>query len=140
MAFSGYPNTISTSRKNRIIQPKRENEIARAMVRSALGVMPHLLGALVVALLIMIVGAFAMNQFPKHPTLRPAAISLMVITGIQVFLGMAAFIFRMMNITVTTAWLAISVAHVATGSLTFAASVVFALEIRRNVLPREVTS
>jgi hypothetical protein len=104
---------------------------------SELGVMPHLLGALVVALLIMIVGAFAMNQFPKHPTLRPAAIALMVITGIQVFLGMAAFFFRMMNITATTTWLGISVAHVATGSLTLAASVVFAVEIRRNVRPRE---
>jgi len=92
----------------------------------------------VVALLIMIVGAFAMNQFPKHPKLRPAAIVLMVVTGIQVFLGMAAFLFRMMNLTATTAWLAISVAHVATGSLTFAASVVFAIEIRRNVLPRAV--
>lgn len=107
---------------------------------SELGVMPHLLGALVVALLIMIVGAFAMNQFPKHPTLRPAAIALMVITGLQVFLGMAAFIFRMMNFTATAAWLGISVAHVATGSLTFAASVIFALEIRRNVLPRAVAS
>jgi heme A synthase len=102
--------------------------------------MPHLLGALVVALLIMIVGAFAMNQFPKHPTLRPAAIALMVITGIQVFLGMAAFMFRMMNITATTTWLGISVAHVVTGSLTFAASVVFAVEIRRNVRPREVAA
>jgi hypothetical protein len=105
-----------------------------------LGLMPHLLGALVVALLIMIVGAFAMNQFPKHPTLRPAAIALMVITGVQVFLGMAAFILRMMNITATTTWLGISVAHVTTGSLTFAASVIFAIEIRRNVLPRAVTS
>src|SRR5207253_8520083 len=34
---------------------------------SAVGVIPHLLGALVVALFIMIVGAFATNQFPKHP-------------------------------------------------------------------------
>ena len=107
---------------------------------SELGVMPHLLGALVVALLIMIVGAFAMNQFPKHPTLRPAAIALMVITGIQVFLGMAAFMFRMMNVTATTTWLGISVAHVVTGSVTFAASVVFAVEIRRNVRPREVAA
>ena len=107
---------------------------------SELGVMPHLVGALVVALLIMIVGAFAMNQFPKHPTLRPAAIALMVITGLQVFLGMAAFMFRMMNFTATPTWLGISVAHVATGSLTFAASVVFAVEIRRSVLPRAVTS
>jgi len=88
----------------------------------------------------MIVGVFATNQFPKHPTLRPIAILLMVITGIQVFLGMAAFFMRLMNVTATTTWLVISVAHVSTGSLTFAASAVFAIEIRRNVRPREVTS
>jgi len=106
---------------------------------SAVGVMPHLLGALIVAILIMIVGVFTTNQFPKHPTLRPAAIALMVITGIQVFLGMTAFLMRMMNVTTTTTWLAISVAHVATGSMTFAGSVMLAIEIRRNVRPREAS-
>jgi len=100
------------------------------------GVMPHLLGALVVALFIMIVGAFVSNQFPKHATLRPMAVALMSITGIQVFLGMAAFLMRMMDVAGTTVWLAVSVAHVGTGSLTFAASVLLAIEVRRDVQPR----
>jgi hypothetical protein len=100
------------------------------------GVMWHLLGALVVALFIMIVGAFVSNQFPKHATLRPMAVALMVITGIQVFLGMTAFLMRMMDVAGSTAWLVISVAHVGVGSLTFAASAVLAIEVRRSVLPR----
>lgn len=104
---------------------------------SVVGVMPHLLGALVVALLIMIVGVFAMNQFPKHPALRPAAIGLMVVTGIQVFFGMTAFLMRLLNLTGSKVGFAITIAHVTTGSLTLAASVVFALEIRRHVRPRE---
>lgn len=104
---------------------------------SAVGVFPHLIGALIVALFIMIVGAFVSNQFPKHATLKPMAVALMVITGIQVFLGMTAFIMRMMNIATSMVWLAVSVAHVATGSLTFAAIVLLAIEIRRDVLPRE---
>jgi hypothetical protein len=104
---------------------------------SAVGVLPHLLGALAVAILIMIVGVFTTNQFPKHPALRPAAVALMVITGVQVFLGMTTFLMRLLNLTSTMTWLGISVAHVASGSLTFAASVVLAIEIRRNVRPRE---
>ncbi len=99
----------------------------------ATGVMPHLLGALLVALFIVIVGVFTTTQFPRHPALRPLAVTLLVITGVQVFLGMTVFLMRMMNIATSVAWLGISVAHVATGSLTFAFSVLLAIEIRRNV-------
>ena len=107
-----------------------------AFRHNLVSVMPHLLGALVVALFIMCVGAFVSNQFPKHPSLRPMAVALMVITGIQVFLGMTAFIMRLMESAASTAYLVISVAHVGTGSLTFAASVLLAIEIRRSVRPR----
>ncbi len=103
---------------------------------SAVGVMPHLLGALVVALFIVIVGAFVTHQFPKHSALRPMAVAFMTITGIQVFLGLAAFLMRLMQMAGTLAFLGISVAHVANGNLTFAVSVMLALEIRRSVLPR----
>jgi len=105
---------------------------------SAVGVMPHLLGALVVALFIVIVGAFVTHQFPKHPTLRPMAVAFMTITGIQVFLGLTAFLMRLMQMAGTLAFLGISVAHVATGNLTFAVSVMLALEIRRSVRPLTV--
>lgn len=103
---------------------------------SAVSVLPHLLGAMVVALFIMIVGAFVSTQFPKHKSLRPMAVAFMTITGIQLFLGMTAFLMRLMNMAGTKAFLAISVAHVATGSLLLVVSVMLALEIRRCVLPR----
>jgi hypothetical protein len=106
---------------------------------SAVGVMPHLFGALVVAIFIMIVGVFVTTQFPKHASLRSKAVAFMTITGIQVFLGICAFLMRMMNTSSTegsNVFLAISVAHVATGSLTLATGVMLALEIRRSVLPR----
>ena len=109
-----------------------------AMRHNATGVLPHLLGALIVAIFIIIVGVFATNQFPKHATLRPLAVTLMVITGVQVFLGMAAFLMKMMNLSASAAWLAVSVSHVATGNLTLAFSVMLAIEIRRNVRPRLV--
>lgn len=103
---------------------------------SAVGILPHLLGAMVVALFIMIVGAFVTTQFPKHGSLRPMAAALMTITGIQVILGMAAFLMRLMNMAWTGVVVAISVAHVATGGMTLAVSIMLTLEIRRSVLPR----
>ncbi len=103
---------------------------------SAVSVLPHLLGAMVVALFIMIVGAFVSTQFPKHKSLRPMAVAFMTITGIQLFLGMTAFLMRLMNMAGTQAFLVISVAHVATGSILLAVSVMLTLEIRRCVLPR----
>lgn len=104
---------------------------------SAVGIMPHLLGALVVALFIMIVGAFVSHQFPNHGSLKPLAKSVMVITGIQAFLGMTAFLLRLMQAGGTLLFLGISVLHVATGSLTLGVSVMLAFEIRRSVRARE---
>jgi hypothetical protein len=105
---------------------------------SAVGVMPHLLGALVVTLFMVIVGAFVTHQFPKHASLRPMAVWFMTITGIQAFLGMTAFLVRMMGTPGSLVYLGISVAHVATGSLTFAVSLMLAMEIRRSVRGRVV--
>jgi hypothetical protein len=105
---------------------------------SAVGVMPHLLGALVVTLFIVIVGAFVTHQFPKHASLRPMAVWFMTITGIQAFLGMTAFLVRMMGTPGSLVFLGISVAHVGTGSLTLAVSVMLAMEIRRSVVGRVV--
>jgi hypothetical protein len=100
------------------------------------GVLPHLLGALVVVLFIMIVGAFVTHQFPKHATLRPVAVAFMAIAGVQAFLGMAAFLMRMMNLAGTLVFLGISVAHVANGSLALGVSVMLAMEVRRSVVGR----
>ena len=60
----------------------------------------------------------------------------MMITGVQVFLGMTAFLMRLMNMSGTIGFLVVSVAHVATGNLTLAVSVMLAIEIRRSVLAR----
>jgi hypothetical protein len=106
---------------------------------SAVGVLPHLLGALVVALFIVILGAFVTTQFPKHASLRPLAVAFMTITAIQVFLGLTAFLMRLMNMSGMAAFLGISVAHVATGSLVFAVSVMLAMEVGRCVQPRAET-
>jgi heme A synthase len=108
-----------------------------AFRHNTVSVMPHLLGALLVALFIMIVGAFVTNQVPKHASLRPMAVRLMIVTSVQVVLGMAVFLLRRMGTPGNLVYLVISIAHVAAGNLTFASSTVLAIEIRRNVRPRK---
>lgn len=107
-----------------------------AFRHQATGVLWHLLGAMVVALMILIVSAFAMQQFPTHSALRPAAVTLISLTGAQVFLGLAVYTLRLETSANTVPVMATILVHVATGACTFAASVVLGIQIRRNVHPR----
>jgi heme A synthase len=100
----------------------------------ALGVIWHILNAMIVLLLILIVAVFLIRQFPEHPTLKPAAVTLAVITGIQVLLGFTTLM--MLIIIPDESNLAVvitSVLHVTTGALTFAASLALSLLIRYNI-------
>ena len=98
----------------------------------ALGVIWHILNAMIVLLLILIVAVFLIRQFPQHPTLRPAAIALAVITSIQVMLGFTTFLMLILFPETSLAVVISSVLHVTTGALTFGASVVLAIQIRFN--------
>jgi heme a synthase len=109
--------------------------LGAAVRHKVMGAGIHITGALVVALAIVILGMLVVNQFPEHRTLRPAAIAMMVIAGAQVFLGFGAFIMRMMVDENTLPVQIATMAHVTTGALTFASTVVLALEIRRNLRP-----
>ena len=104
----------------------------------AIGILPHILGAMIVSFLILVAGVFVLHQFPTHPALRPAAVALLAIACLQVGLGILAYVARL-NASEYPLFMVLStVAHVAVGALTLAASIVFAIQIRRNVRPREV--
>jgi heme A synthase len=105
----------------------------------ALGVIWHILNAMIVLLLILIVAVFLIRQFPEHPTLRPAAVALAVITGIQVMLGFTTFMMLILFPETSLAVIITSVLHVTTGSLTFGAGVALSLLIRYNIRVGEVT-
>jgi heme A synthase len=102
----------------------------------ALSVIWHILNAMIVLLLILIVSVFLIRQFPQHPTLRPAALALAVITSIQVALGFTTFLMLILFPETSLAVVIPSVLHVSTGALTFGASVALALQIRFNVQGR----
>jgi len=98
-----------------------------------LGVIWHILNAMIVLLLNLIVAIFLIRQFPDHPTLKPAALALAVITGIQVFLGFTTFMMLILFPETSLAVIITSVIHVATGSLTFAAGLALSTLIRYNI-------
>lgn len=106
----------------------------------ALTVMPHIVGALVVVLYVLLMGAFVLHQFPTHRTLRPAAIALMTAAFVQVFLGIMALVQRMILNPDPTTLVIITVAHVAVGASTLAASIALSILVRRHVRPQPAES
>ncbi len=102
----------------------------------ALGVAPHVVGALVVTGIVLMAAMFALQQFPQHSGLRKASLTMAVVALVQVFLGIAAYMSRIYTSgSVQSVWAMVlfTVLHVAVGSLTMASSVVFAIQVRRNV-------
>jgi hypothetical protein len=108
-----------------------------ALFRQGLmGLMPHVIGAMLVSMFILMVGAFVLQQCKDHQALAGSGKKLMVTTFVQVFLGIAIFTFRSMAGSGSSIVLALAAAHVATGALLLSASVVLSMHIRRNVTPK----
>jgi len=99
----------------------------------SIGVMVHILGALIVVVFILTL-VVLVTLMPEHPTLRPAAITLGVFTFVQVFLGLTVVSMGTAQANKGVAAL-VAVAHVATGAVTLATTLVVALEVWRNVRP-----
>ena len=107
--------------------------LGAAYRHKTMGVLTHIFGAFVVAVFVLLVGCLVVKQYPNHASLRTAAVALLSIAGLQVLLGFAAFVLRLLTDQVTPAVVIITVAHVVTGALTLAASVFLAIQVRRNV-------
>jgi heme A synthase len=118
------------------------NTLALVVIQVALGavfrygsisVMVHILGALIVVVFILTL-VVLVTLMPEHPTLRPAAIMLGVVTFAQIFLGLTVVSMGTAGANKGVA-ATIAVAHVATGAVTLATTLVVALEVWRNVRP-----
>jgi heme A synthase len=95
--------------------------------------MPHIVGAMVVSTAIMLISAFVLHQFPGHAALRRSAIVLISVTGVQVFLGIFAYLTRAQASQNPLLMVIVTVAHVAAGALTLASSIALSIQILRNV-------
>ena len=84
---------------------------------------------------ILMIGIFILQQFPAHKTLRPAAIMLLSLGGAQLILGILAYVMRILAAEQPVGMVIATVAHVAVGASTLAASIALSIQIRRNVRP-----
>lgn len=107
--------------------------LGAAFRHGAMTVMAHVIGAMVVTPAVLIVCAFVLHQFPEHRALRPAAVALLAVTLAQVLLGLGAYLARSNAERHPLIMVIVTVAHVATGALTLASSIVLAIQVRRNV-------
>jgi cytochrome c oxidase assembly protein subunit 15 len=107
--------------------------LGAAFRHRAIGVLPHVLFSMIVTLVVLFVSTFVLHQFPDHQALSAAAKALLGVTFLQVMLGVAAYYTRLQAAKEPLAMVLTTVAHVATGGLTMAASVVLSIQILRNV-------
>ena len=107
--------------------------LGAAFRHRAIGVLPHVLFSMVVTLTVLFTATFVMHQFPEHRSLATAAKALLGVTFLQVMLGVAAYYTRLQAAQQPLAMVLTTVAHVATGGLTMASSVILSIQILRNV-------
>lgn len=109
--------------------------LGAAFRHGVLGLMPHVIGAMLISIFILVVGSFVLQQCKQHAALSLAGRTLMVTTFVQVFLGLAVFTVRSMP-PEPTVILVTATAHLVTGAALLAASIVLGMQIRRNVTPK----
>lgn len=96
--------------------------LGAAFRHKALGILPHLGGALVVTLLVLYFAAVVLTQYSQIAMMRRMALALLWTTLAQVVLGIAAYLTRLsiMGAQPASVMVGFTVAHVATGALTLA--------------------
>jgi hypothetical protein len=99
------------------------------------GIMPHMAGAMIVALVTVLVSAVVLQNFTEPAALRRAAVWLISIVLTQVCLGIAALLMLVLNFAGTLVFVLSTAGHVAIGAATLSASVVMAMEVGRSVRP-----
>jgi heme a synthase len=102
----------------------------------AFGILPHLIGAVLVLFLVILTGRTVRKRFGKVRDLRRWGILLQSFLGIQILLGVAAYwavVRAAQDAQPTGVYIATTVAHVLGGALTLAASVVLTLSCFRLI-------
>jgi len=110
--------------------------LGAAFRHKALGLVPHVLGAVVVSAIVLWVSIFFLVNYPRHRALRSSALVLLVLTFSQVFLGVGAYMSRVVTADAPQPlplMVLFTVAHVAVGALTLASSIILAIQVRRHI-------
>lgn len=119
--------------------------LGAAFRHSGMRIVPHLIGAVVVTGVIHWASLGTIKRHRNVPQLRKPALALLMLLGLQLVLGIFAFITRVVvgkdpsgpQLTMVVS----TVAHVATGALLLATAVVLAIQTRRYLAaPAEAAS
>ena len=112
--------------------------LGAAFRHNAFGIIPHLIGAVAVTFMVFWTVLAVATRFRKVKDLRSAARYLEIALGIQILLGGTAYwaVLAVRNaVQPTPIYVFLTVAHVAVGALTFAASAFLALRCFRMLKP-----
>ncbi len=108
--------------------------LGAAFRHNHMGVISHILNALIVITVILIPGVAVLRSYPDHPALRPAALALVVIGGIQVLLGFSVYLVLLMSSENNMGLIVTGMLHVLNGAFTLAASLVLAIAMQKNLI------
>ncbi len=104
--------------------------LGAAYRRELAGAVPHISWAFATAICVMMAGTFVLTQKESGRLLRGISVWLLGLTGIQLLLGVGAYLARL---NPGEGWLAfISTAHITTGSLVMALSTAWSAVVRRD--------
>ena len=115
--------------------------LGAAYRHKAFNIIPHIAGAMVVAAIVIYTGIVLSTSFAGHRTLRKAAMHLIGLVSVQVILGIAAYVSRVVtadNPQPATWMVWLTVVHVGAGALTMSASLTTSIQILRNVRTVEI--
>ena len=112
--------------------------LGAAFRHRAISVLPHVYGAVLVTVVVLMTAVFVIVQAGTHRDLARAASALIGITTLQVVLGVAAYGYRASHTGDAPGAMLVlfTVAHVAMGALTTASSFALTIQVLRNVRPR----
>lgn len=117
--------------------------LGAAFRHKAAGVIPHIVGAVVVASAILYAAISLLQQYPKHATLNRASFTLIGVISAQLALGVAAFLTRSEaaeSQIISPALVLATVAHTALGAVALATTIYTAVQVHRFVKPAAVSS
>lgn len=102
------------------------------------GVIPHVTWAFAAAILLLMFGSFVLTQTGAAPALKHAAAALVVITGLQVVLGVLALLYRVARLG--GGWMEwASRAHMGAGAALLGLTVILAAFVLRCAEPASQT-
>jgi heme A synthase len=107
------------------------------------GLVPHVAGAMLVMGMVMYAGIAAFSTDGAPPAVKRPALILLIMTGVQMLIGLGAYLYRMElreQATGQSAMLTFTVMHVAVGALTTACFGADGMQILRYVRPGVVST